>query len=111
MLMLVAWASSLLHIYLTKHSPCCTCPACADFVGGSACRSLPLLDVVAQRQQPQIPWHRAFKTVVFVIDQVDAFVRACKQTLLYNVLDALTSSQVQVRCGVRYNAHTHTCAT
>lgn len=40
---------------------------------------------------------RAFKTVVFVIDQVDAFVRACKQTLLYNVLDALTSSQVQVR--------------
>lgn len=39
---------------------------------------------------------RAFKTVVFVIDQVDAFVQACKQTLLYNVLDALTSSQVQV---------------
>lgn len=39
---------------------------------------------------------RAFKIVVFVIDQVDAFVRACKQTLLYNVLDALTSSQVQV---------------
>jgi hypothetical protein len=35
--------------------------------------------------------------VVFVIDQVDAFVRASKQTLLYNVLDALTSSQVQVR--------------
>lgn len=34
---------------------------------------------------------------MFVIDQVDAFVRASKQTLLYNVLDALTSSQVQVR--------------
>lgn len=46
---------------------------------------------------------RAFKTVVFVIDQVDAFVRACKQTLLYNVLDALTSSQVQV-------GHTHAFA-
>jgi hypothetical protein len=41
--------------------------------------------------------------VVFVIDQVDAFVRACKQTLLYNVLDALTSSQVQV-------GHTHAFA-
>jgi hypothetical protein len=39
---------------------------------------------------------RAFKTVVFVIDGVDAFVQASKQTLLYNVLDALTSSQVQV---------------
>lgn len=34
---------------------------------------------------------------MFIIDQVDAFVRACKQTLLYNVLDALTSSNVQVR--------------
>jgi hypothetical protein len=50
---------------------------------------------------------RAFKTVVFVIDQVDAFVRVCKQTLLYNVLDALTSSQVQVS-GRSTTADTHT---
>jgi hypothetical protein len=39
---------------------------------------------------------RAFKTVVFVIDQLEAFMRAAKQTLLYNVLDALQHSQVQV---------------
>uniref|UniRef100_A0A383VEZ4 Origin recognition complex subunit 4 n=1 Tax=Tetradesmus obliquus TaxID=3088 RepID=A0A383VEZ4_TETOB len=38
---------------------------------------------------------RAFKTVVFVIDQLEAFMRAAKQTLLYNVLDALQHSQVQ----------------
>lgn len=44
--------------------------------------------------------HRAFKTVVFVIDHLDAFMKASKQTLLYNVLDALSSSQVKVRaCG------------
>lgn len=50
-------------------------------------------------------WHfRAFKTVVFIINQVDAFVRACKQTLLYNVLDALTSSNVQV--GLHFTAVT-----
>jgi hypothetical protein len=35
--------------------------------------------------------------VVFVIDQLEAFMRAAKQTLLYNVLDALQHSQVQVR--------------
>jgi hypothetical protein len=34
--------------------------------------------------------------VVFVIDQMEAFMRAAKQTLLYNVLDALQHSQVQV---------------
>jgi hypothetical protein len=39
---------------------------------------------------------RAFKSVVFVIDQLEAFMRAAKQTLLYNVLDALQHSQVQV---------------
>lgn len=39
---------------------------------------------------------RAFKTVVFVIDQLEAFMKAAKQTLLYNVLDALQHSQVQV---------------
>eukprot|EP00775_Hariotina_reticulata_P002948 gene2948-3233_t len=38
---------------------------------------------------------RAFKTVVFVIDQLESFVKAAKQTLLYNMLDALTGSQVQ----------------
>ncbi|KAF6256569.1 origin recognition complex subunit 4 C-terminus-domain-containing protein [Scenedesmus sp. NREL 46B-D3] len=38
---------------------------------------------------------RAFKTVVFVIDQLEAFMRAAKQTLLYNVLDALQHSRVQ----------------
>lgn len=42
-------------------------------------------------------WCRAFKTVVFVIDQLESFVKAAKQTLLYNMLDALTGSQVQVR--------------
>lgn len=39
---------------------------------------------------------RAFKTVVFVIDQLEAFMKAAKQTLLYNILDALQHSQVQV---------------
>jgi hypothetical protein len=36
---------------------------------------------------------------VFVIDEVEAYVRVAKQVVLYNLLDALTSSQVQVRCG------------
>jgi hypothetical protein len=39
---------------------------------------------------------RAFKSVVFVVDGVEGFLKAAKQTLLYNILDALTSSQVQV---------------
>jgi hypothetical protein len=34
---------------------------------------------------------------VFVIDEVEAYVRVAKQMVLYNLLDALTSSQVQVR--------------
>jgi hypothetical protein len=35
--------------------------------------------------------------VVFIIDGLEAYVRASKQTLLYNLLDALSSSQVRVR--------------
>ena len=34
--------------------------------------------------------------MVFVIDGVEGFLKAAKQTLLYNLLDALTSSKVQV---------------
>jgi hypothetical protein len=39
---------------------------------------------------------RAFKSVVFVIDGLEAFMGSAKQTLLYNVMDALQHSQVQV---------------
>lgn len=52
---------------------------------------------------------RAFKTVVFVIDQLEAFMRAAKQTLLYNVLDALQHSQVQVRSASSSSSGTARC--
>lgn len=51
-----------------------------------------------RRPMPRITPRRAFKTVVFVIDQLDAFVRGSRQTLLYNMLDALQHSAVQVWC-------------
>ena len=39
--------------------------------------------------------HRCLKAVVFVIDEIDAFTRKGKQTLLYNLLDTLSHSKVQ----------------
>lgn len=40
---------------------------------------------------------RAMKTVVFIIDEIEAYVGcALKQIVLYNLLDCLTSSHVQV---------------
>ena len=36
------------------------------------------------------------KSVVFVLDELDAFTRKGKQVLLYNLLDTLSHSKVQV---------------
>jgi hypothetical protein len=39
---------------------------------------------------------RAFKTVVFVLDEMEQYTRRSKQVLLYNLLDALQAGSVQV---------------
>ncbi len=39
---------------------------------------------------------RAFKAVVFVLDEMEQYTRRSKQLVLYNLLDALTSSSVRV---------------
>jgi hypothetical protein len=55
--------------------------------------------VASRRATPPLPPlpppGSALKCVVFVIDEVEAYVRVAKQMVLYNLLDALTSSQVQ----------------
>ena len=40
---------------------------------------------------------RGHKTVVFILDEFDLFAKPFKQTVLYNLLDALQTSSVQVR--------------
>ena len=40
---------------------------------------------------------RCLKSVIFVVDELDAFTRKGKQVLLYNLLDTLSHSKVQVR--------------
>jgi hypothetical protein len=40
---------------------------------------------------------RCMKSVIFVIDEFDRFARKGKQVLLYNLLDVLQHSKVQVR--------------
>lgn len=39
---------------------------------------------------------RGHKTVVFILDEFDLFAKPFKQTVLYNLLDALQTSSVQV---------------
>ena len=41
--------------------------------------------------------HQGLKTVIFVIDRLEAFARRPKQLLLYNLFDALQASNVQAR--------------
>ena len=43
------------------------------------------------------PRRRGHKAIVFALDEFDAFARPARQALLYNLLDALQGSQVQVR--------------
>lgn len=43
---------------------------------------------------------RGHKSVVFVLDEFDLFAKPVKQTVLYNLLDALQASNIQV-CTVR----------
>jgi hypothetical protein len=42
---------------------------------------------------------RAFKTVVFVLDEMEQYTRRSKQLVLYNLLDALQSASVRVGGG------------
>ena len=39
---------------------------------------------------------RGHKSVVFVLDEFDLFAKPVKQTVLYNLLDALQASNIQV---------------
>lgn len=39
---------------------------------------------------------RGHKSVVFVLDEFDLFAKPLKQTVLYNLLDALQASNIQV---------------
>jgi Cdc6-like AAA superfamily ATPase len=39
---------------------------------------------------------RCLKSVVFVLDELDVFTKKGKQVLLYNLLDTLAHSKVQV---------------
>ena len=40
---------------------------------------------------------RSHKVVIFVLDELDVFARKPKQTLLYNLLDAMQAADMQVR--------------
>lgn len=42
--------------------------------------------------------HRGMKAVVFVLDELDLFAAKARQTLLYNLLDALQAADMQVPC-------------
>ena len=42
------------------------------------------------------PTCRGHKVVIFVLDEFDLFARKPKQTLLYNLLDAMQASDMQV---------------
>ena len=49
-------------------------------------------------KQPFQSWahaRRGHKTVVFILDEFDMFAKPFKQTVLYNLLDALQASSVQ----------------
>ena len=49
-------------------------------------------------KQPLQSWAhacRGHKTVVFILDEFDLFAKPFKQTVLYNLLDALQASSVQ----------------
>ena len=41
---------------------------------------------------------RGMKAVVFVLDEMDLFAGKARQTLLYNLLDALQAADMQVSC-------------
>ncbi|KAI8464391.1 MAG: hypothetical protein J3K34DRAFT_440678 [Monoraphidium minutum] len=67
---------------------------CAAF-GCAFSRSASYDDNLGFLKDMLLQLRRALKCVVFVIDEVEAYVRVSKQVVLYNLLDALTSSQVQ----------------
>ncbi|KIZ04334.1 Origin recognition complex subunit 4 [Monoraphidium neglectum] len=67
---------------------------CATF-GCTFSRSASYDDNLGFLKDMLLQLRRALKCVVFVIDEVEAYVRVAKQMVLYNLLDALTSSQVQ----------------
>ena len=48
---------------------------------------------------------RGYKAVVFVLEEFDLFARPGRQTLLYELLDALQTTGVQVRCKTPPRAH------
>jgi hypothetical protein len=85
----------ILHEQLPQLASAWRHPAASDTLVSGACAcTVPL---AAFPIHAHLLCCRAFKAVVFVIDGLEAYVRASKQTLLYNVLDALSSSQVRVR--------------
>lgn len=51
-------------------------------------------------QRSRVSWLcgncRGHKSVVFVLDEFDLFAKPVKQTVLYNLLDALQATNIQV---------------